>query len=185
MRVNSFMETVPPLYVMVARNYLNRARAAVRDSVVLEGLQNKNKQYTFWNDFDAAVEYARKGATKTNDPWLTSSTLYEKGEKAYELSEYKIALDSYNASEAYWRKNIANVCAFKKTKPCDVVAREWSDTLIVPRAKVYIKLKKWKTALSYLNRHLSNPQGDPLPTTFSNPRQGLQRTWKNRACSCR
>jgi tetratricopeptide (TPR) repeat protein len=112
------------------------------------------------------LKYAKKGATKTNDPWLTSSTLYEKGEKAYELGEHKLALDSYNASEAYWRENIANVCAYEKAKPCDEVAREWSDSLIVPRAKVYIKLEKWQTALSYLNRHLSNPDEIYCPQPF-------------------
>jgi tetratricopeptide (TPR) repeat protein len=157
---------VPPLYVMVSRHYLIRAQAAIRDSYVLERLQSKNKQYTYWDDYDAAVEYAKRGATKTNDPWLTSSTLYEKGEKAYELGEYKLALDSYDASEGYWRKNLANVCAFKKMEPCDAVAGEMSDSLIVPRAKLYIKLKKWKTALSYVNRHLSKPNEIYCPQPF-------------------
>ena len=164
--VEGYESPVPPMYIMVSRHYLIRARAAIRDSYVLERLQSKNKGYTYWDDFDAALKYAKKGATKTNDPWLTSSTLYEKGEKAYELGEYKLALDSYNASESYWRENIANACAYEKRKPCDVVAREWSDTLIVPRAKVYIKLENWKTALSYVDRHLSNPQEIYCPQPF-------------------
>ena len=54
----------------------------------------------------------------------------------------------------------------EKRKPCDVVTREWSDSLIVPRAKVYIKLENWKTALSYLDRHLSNPQEIYCPQPF-------------------
>lgn len=164
--VEGYESPVPPLYVMVSRHYLLRARAAIRDSYVLERLQSKNKQYTYWDDFDAAVEYAQRGATITNDPWLTSSTLYEKGEKAYDLGEYKIALDSYDASEGYWRKNLANVCAFKKTEPCDAVAQEMSNSLIVPRAKVYIKLAKWKRALSYVNRHLSNSHGTYCPQPY-------------------
>ena len=164
--VEGYESPVPPMYIMVSRHYLIRAQAAIRDSYVLERLQSKNKGYTYWDDFDAALKYAKKGATKTNDPWLTSSTLYEKGEKAYELGEYKIALDSYNASEAYWRENVANACAYEKRKPCDEVAREWSDSLIVPRVKVYIKLENWNAALSYLNRHLSNPDEIYCPQPF-------------------
>ena len=164
--VEGYESPVPPMYIMVSRHYLIRAQAAIRDSYVLERLQSKNKKYTYWDDYDEALKYAKKGATKTNDPWLTSSTLYDKGEKAYELGEFKLALDSYNASEAYWRENVANACAYEKRKPCDVVAREWSDSLIVPRAKVYIKLEKWQTALSYLNRHLSNPDRIYCPQPF-------------------
>jgi tetratricopeptide (TPR) repeat protein len=164
--VEGYESPVPPMYIMVSRHYLIRAQAAIRDSYVLERLQSKNKKYTYWDDYDAALKYAKKGATKTNDPWLTSSTLYEKGEKAYELGEYKIALEAFDASEGYWRQNLANVCAGRKTESCDVVAREFTDSLIVPRAKVYIKLEKWKTALSYLDRHLSDPHEIYCPQPF-------------------
>lgn len=160
---------IPGLFLTISASYWNRAKALSQESKLLAEVRRLNKQYSnyfYWNDFDTAIAYAQKNVTKPDEVWIIINYLVDKGDAAYRLGEYKIALNAYNAGEEYFDKTSAFYCE-GYPNDCDFHKKQSRNyTFNIRLIKVYVKLEKWETALTYLNHYLGQPFNSYCPKPF-------------------
>jgi tetratricopeptide (TPR) repeat protein len=160
----SYDAAIHSLSFQISNAYLNRAKALSSEPNLLAEVSRLHKQYagyTPWKDFDTAIDHGVKNVSKPNEVWIPTGYFSDKGDAAYLLARYKIALDAYNAGKKYWDKNCE---VFRE--PCDSNKKYMEGVYNQKLAKVYVKLEKMKTALAYLNRHLSVPNNTYCPEPF-------------------
>lgn len=155
------------LFLTISASYWNRAKALSQESKLLAEVRRLHKQYSnysYWDDFDTALAYAQKNVTNPDEVWIIINYLVDKGDAAYRLGEYKIALSAYNAGEEYWDKTSDFYCEHHPNL-CDSHKKQSRNyTFNIRLIKVYVKLGKWETALTNLNRYLEF--GDRCPESY-------------------
>jgi tetratricopeptide (TPR) repeat protein len=159
---------VPELFLTISSLYWNRAKALSSEPKLLKEVRGLHKQYfrySYWNDFDTALDYAYKGITKPNEVWVVINYFVDKGDAAYKLGEYRIALDAYTSGKRYWDMKSAFYCASNPTL-CDSDKKHAENIFNNKQAKVYMQLGEWDKALIHLDRYLDNTSNTFCPEPF-------------------
>jgi len=61
---------ISKIYLTISSYYLNRAKVLSREPILLDEVRRLNKQYStysYWKDFDTAIDYAQKNITEPNE----------------------------------------------------------------------------------------------------------------------
>jgi tetratricopeptide (TPR) repeat protein len=160
-------EKVNWLKSWIAQRYYNRAQALSVYPELLAEVRRLHKQYadyTPWKDLDTALAYAKEMPELFR---IRSSVGYlsEKMQAAFRLGRYDLALKALNDRKEFWDKACAG-SAGADIRACvedkDVTAQNLERDF----AKAYIKLKKFDTALPYLNSYLARRNNDRCPEPF-------------------
>jgi tetratricopeptide (TPR) repeat protein len=165
----SYKSIIPKLFLTISRNYWNRAKALSNEPELLAEVRRLNKQYStysYWKDFDTAIDYAQKNITEPNEVGIIINYLVDKGDAAYRLGKYKISLNAYNAGIEYWDKTAEFYCVHYPNL-CDSHKKQSKEyTFTIRLIKVYVKLEKWETVIGYLNNYLSNSFNTYCPEPY-------------------
>jgi tetratricopeptide (TPR) repeat protein len=159
---------ISEVLLVISGQYWNRANAlSLEPKLLVESkLLNGYVRYSYWEDFDIAVKYARENVTKPNDVRLVVNYLMDKGNTAYRLGSYTIAIEAYNSAVRYWSDNSAFFCSGFPTL-CEDEKRSTDSVLTRELVKVYVKKEMWKPALVQLNHYLSDVRNTYCPEPFT------------------
>ncbi|HEY0546141.1 MAG TPA: hypothetical protein VGC91_12245 [Pyrinomonadaceae bacterium] len=171
-------------FLKISYVYSNRAKTLSMKPVMLGsyGLKPEqlaefrllHPQYSVLDDLDAAVECSKKVMANAElaaiyEPWLVTGNLMLKGNAAFQLKQYQVALDAYDSAEAYWNKKIDIACQ-RTPNPCayntNYDKKIFRYSLSLSLAKVYLKLKESKKALAELNYYLSDEKNNQCSEPF-------------------
>ena len=132
----------------------------MRYDVVIKEYTN----YSYLNDFNLALEYTNKDANPLN-AWSVVNFSISRGDAAYRLGEFDIALDSYSSANDYWNEK-SNLACNASPNECEREKKYRDSILRMKFVRVYMKLQKWETALNYMNPYLEHFPNTLCPGRF-------------------
>ncbi len=132
--------------------YLNRAQMLAQMPKVVKAM---SQPYPIWDDFDTAIKYVKKYLDPTRDILQVTGFYLSKGEAAYTLGEYDVALDAYQAGEDYFDEKEELFCkSHNNTEFCKSTKKSYVSTLSYRRARVYLRTGDGAKALENINHYI-------------------------------
>ncbi|HLM02973.1 MAG TPA: hypothetical protein VK400_18115 [Pyrinomonadaceae bacterium] len=135
---------IPNLYLTISAHYWNRGRILSEHRELLEEIRRLHRRYlkySLWDDFDTAIEYALKNATKPNEARIIVNYYMDKGDAAYRLGKYKRALEAYHSAKRYFDAKLAFYCE-ASPNICEA-ERKYAESIFSKKiADANLKLKK-------------------------------------------
>lgn len=143
---------VPGYFHALASMYVERAESLLRDPNLIAQIQPGLKPYSPWDDFDTAALYMQKSFQKPEQVWILVDVLLRKGDAAFKLREYEIALEAYQRDEQYLGRNYSLICENAVSRwVCESDQRRVAMMFSLRRARVYLQLKQAEKALTDLD----------------------------------
>lgn len=160
-RREDYESPVPGIFAALSGLYLNRAEAAV-------GSPELHSQYSPWSDYDVATTYAQKAVQNPRDLLKVVGVRLQKGDAAYKLGEYSIALEAYYGDEKYLGENYNLLCTDDSdpTSHCAYEKRDLMIMLSMRRTNLYLKLRQGGQALAELEKYFAKAYELPCPEPF-------------------
>lgn len=147
---------------------MNRAELLTSHPDLFSEVRRRYKEYStysYLNDFDLALEYANKDAANPLNSWSVVNFSISRGDAAYRLGEFDIALDSYSSANNFWNENPDLACNASPNE-CEREKKYRDSILRMKFVRVYMKLQKWETALTYMNPYLEHFPNTLCPEPF-------------------
>lgn len=165
-------ERLRDLYARVSNLYLMRAQVFAKTP---EAMRTMDERQLAWDDFDRAAKYREKSVYA---PTLLHATevYIDKAEAAFNLGEYDLALESYQAADDYMEPNWKEYCEYHGADNCEYWRRGYLDRVSLLRARTYLKQADYEKVVSHLDDYLS--LRPPLASVC--PQQYLMRAEANR-----
>lgn len=132
--------------------YVYRGETLVTSPNLIAGLYLDPAKYSPWDDFDRAIEYAKKGVRVSAHWWNVVNPLTKKGDLALKLSDYERALAAYHSDEEHMGQEYELVCkdASSDEDPCHREQRDFLLTFSIRRGRANLKLGRAADALKDL-----------------------------------
>jgi tetratricopeptide (TPR) repeat protein len=165
-------ERLRDLYARVSNLYLMRAQVFAKTP---EAMRTMDERHLAWDDFDRAAKYREKSVYA---PTLLHATevYIDKAEAAFNLGEYDLALESYQAADDYMEPNWKEYCEYHGADNCEYWRRGYVDRVNLLRARTYMKVANYEKVILNLDEYLSHRP----PLASRCPQQLLMRAEANR-----
>jgi len=144
-------EWLRDLYATVSSLYSHRARVVAG---IPEAVRTMNDRQLIWSDFDQAAEH-RKNSIDALTVVDVAEIYVEKGQTAYALGEYEIALDAYQAADDYMDHNWERHCKYHGAHNCAYWKKGYVDRVSLLRAQAYLKQSNHEKVVSLLDYYLT------------------------------
>jgi tetratricopeptide (TPR) repeat protein len=128
--------------------YLNRAEALVTTPSLVDALHLGLHNYSPWEDFDKAIEYAQKYVRIGAHAWNVAAAILHKGDAAFKTQQYEVALEAYRSDEKYLGDKYELYCENENAEVCARSQRDALLTFSMRRGRAYLALKQTEQALA-------------------------------------
>ena len=158
---SDFESPAPVIYKALSGLYMNRAEAVLARSEL-------RIQSSPWDDFDTATTYAQKSVRQPRELWNVVGVRLQKGNTAYKVGEYAVALDAFYGDEKYLGDNYNLLCRDSEEQDpnCAYQKRDVILVFSMKRARVYLKLNEAGRALAELETYFNKAYELPCPEPY-------------------